>query len=274
MTDVYEEVRKIRQRSSVLQTVYKNIGQKSIKYEPGDLVRIWIKSSKMDRYYTVGRIVEHLDNVGFAQVKIMRYGKWRTEHVRVTNMAPYTPYTDDYFTSAPEKYSISQEPPQNDQHEVEQKLPQDELAPEPTKGVLTCKVDDFVVIPAHLWMDIELDKLPYSIAKCLSVYTEKNITFGIFQRYGNYYGKRGITQQQKPGYIDRKDKKYFYTLSPKSRSLPYSNDLQALGLPKMPIMIRDITIVFRFLNRHCVPKETQKLIDAVFPEIIQYRNKS
>jgi hypothetical protein len=188
-------------------------------------------------------------------------------------MAPYTPYTDEYFTSAPEKYSISQEPPQIVQQDVEQKLLEPESVPKLIDQRLTCQVGNFVVIPADLWLDIETDRIPYSIAKCLSVYSENNSTFGIFQRYGNLHGKMGSTRQQKPGFIDRRDKKYFYTLAPKAQSIPYSNDLSKLGLPKIPIMLSEIPIVFLRLHKHCVPIETQKLIDELFPEVVQYQDK-
>ena len=273
MAEIYCCVRKIRQRATVLQTIYKNLGQKFVKYEPDDLVRIWIKTSKVDRFYTVGRVVEHPENAGFARVKVMKYGKWQTEHIRISNIAPYTPYTDEYFTSAPEKYSITEEPPQIVQQDLEQKLPETKSVPKLVAQELTCQVGNFVVIPADLWVDIETDRLPYSIAKCLSVYKEDNLTFGIFQRYGNLHGKMGTTRQQKPGFIDRRDKKYFYTITPKSQSIPYSNDLTKLGLPKVPIRLTKIPIVFPGLHRHCVPAETQKLIDELFPEVLQYRDK-
>ena len=96
----------------IFQTIYKHLGQKYLKYEAGDLVRIWLKNYKDDRYYTVGRIIDHPKDSGFAWVKMLKYGKWNKDRVRIQNMKPYNMYSDEHFTSASEKYSVSQKPPE------------------------------------------------------------------------------------------------------------------------------------------------------------------
>jgi hypothetical protein len=215
--------------------MYKNLGQKHVQYETGDLVRVWLQNHKDDRYYTVGRIIEHPKNSGYAWVKMLRYGKWHKDRVRIQNMKPYDMYSDEHFTSAPEKYSVSEKPPN---------INKEDMLPEPLEVKhdvqiadkrLVCKKGDFVVIPADLWVDIERDKMTYSIAKCLLVQVRDNISFGIFQRYGNYLGKQGITDKLHPGYIDKKDSKYFYTERKTSKSIPYTNYIRQLKLPEVPI---------------------------------------
>ena len=176
---------KIRQRAAILQTIYKNLGQKCVKYETGDLVRIWLQNHKDDRYYTVGRIIDHPKDSGFAWVKMLRYGKWHKDRVRIQNMKPYNMYSDEHFTSAPEKYSVSQKPPEIHEEDRTPKPTEIKHDPQIIDKQVVCKKGDFVVIPADLWVDIERDQMSYSIAKCLLVQVKDNVLFGIFQRYGN-----------------------------------------------------------------------------------------
>jgi len=191
-----------------------------------------------------------------------------------TKHETYDMYSDEHFTSAPEKYSVSQKPPN---------INEEDMLPEPLEVKhdvqivdkrLVCKKGDFVVIPADLWVDIERDKMSYSIAKCLLIQVRNNITFGIFQRYGNYLGKQGITDKLHPGYIDKKDSKYFYTERKTSKTIPYTNHVQQLKLPEVPIRLQDVPIVFPTLQHNHVPKEIQLKIDKLFPEILQFREIS
>ena len=274
MTEIYKEVRKIRQRAAILQTIYKNLGQKYVKYEAGDLVRIWLQNHKDDRYYTVGRIIDHPKDSGFAWVKMLRYGKWHKDRVRIQNMKPYNMYSDEHFTSAPEKYSVSQKPPEINEEDRTPKPTEIKHDPQIIDKQVVCKKGDFVVIPADLWVDIERDKMSYSIAKCLLVQVKDNVSYGIFQRYGNYQGKQGVTQKLYPGYIDRKDSKYFYSKRKNAKAIPYTNQIKQLKLPEVPIRLQDILVVFPQLQYEHVPKETQTLIDKLFPEILQFREKS
>ena len=103
---------------------------------------------------------------------------------------------------------------------------------------------------------------------------KNNVSYGIFQRYGNYQGKQGVTQKLYPGYIDRKDSKYFYSKRKNAKAIPYTNQIKQLKLPEVPIRLQDILVVFPQLQYEHVPKETQTLIDKLFPEILQFREKS
>ena len=107
-----------------------------------------------------------------------------------------------------------------------------------------------MVIPARLWQDIEIDGMSYSIARCVNII---NHTHGVFQRYGNLHGNLGFRRVVSPGYIDRKDGKYFYTRNPRKGSLPYTNNLSTIRfttcqIVDQPILLSDISIVFGSLK--------------------------
>ena len=277
--DVLKATREIIRRSNVIHNMYKRLGQTRVQYKEGDIVLIYnvAKPDKASpRHSTIGIIVKHDINKGYAIVKVQKWGQWHTDTERVSNLKPYLPYSREYFTTAPGKYTDVSVPPSSGYDEVplvvtkrvKEKLIDIPISVENEKE---CYVGCFVVLPAKVWLDIVHDKMPYSIAQCLEIRNEK---YGVFQRYGNLHGKLGYTRKIFPGYIHKYDKKYFYKEIARKDGIPYTNDLTNLGLPEQLILLEEIPVVFKALVNHRVPRSVQQRIDELFPEVVPYHDSS
>ena len=278
--EIYKDIRIIRQRSQVLQSVYKNLGHSAVSYEPNDIISIWRTAmpGKIEARKVIGRVVYHQHGQGSLRAKVKVRGSWIEESVRVQNCQPYYPYSTEYFTSAPEDFSITKEPPTIYDNDPPVAIPKPIVSrPARTESELPvyitigsqCSVHDFVVIPALFWNDIQRDRLDYSIAKCVEIrMDEENHKYGIFIRYGNYSGKVGNSRPIYPGWIDPKDMKYVYQSSKsQSRYVPYTNDLShvKLHVALKKIYLADIPLCFPELtSKHCVPPDVQQQIDKIF----------
>ena len=200
--------------------------------------------------------MEHKPNSGYVTVIIKKHGKWVEDSVRVSTLAPYTPYSLEDFTTAPTKRSTITEPPR--EAEVKGKEVCDE------KVVWTgeqCKLGDFVVIPASVWDDIQRDSMPYTIARCIRIYKEEGTLYGEFHRYGNYAGNNGLDRPQLPGYIDTVDLKYFYAKSSKKRK--YTNCLSEIGIREKKIALQQLVLAFKNLSKGgAVTAKVQREIDG------------
>ena len=284
MRSVYEAARIIKQRCTILQTMYHNLGRESVVYQKGDFVRCRQKAnpSKASPRHTVfGVVVKHEPGCGFALVRIYFRGAWVVDTIRVRNMTPYHPYDVEHFTTAPRKYTDIVPPPldgstaeivYDKEEDVEENVEETSkpVSMLPFKTGSDCIVGNFVVIPSHLWPDIERDGMPYSIARCVKIL---NGTHGVFQRYGNLHGKLGLQRILSPGFIDQKDGKYYYTRNPRKGSIPYTNNLSSvhftrLVVPDDPILLSDLLIVFGSLKADSTtPAEVIQAVAKLLPSI-------
>ena len=259
--------------------MYKRLGQTRVQYKEGDLVLVY-NISKPDktspRHSTIGMVVKHDMNKGYAIVKIQKWGKWHIDTERVSNLKPYLPYSHEHFTTAPGEYTDVSVPPISGYDEtptpsIEYKEEMQIDTDSVTKKEESCYVGCFVVLPAKVWLDIYQDKMPYSIARCLEI---RNGKYGVFQRYGNLHGKLGYTRKLFPGYIHKYDKKYFYKEVARKDGILYTNDLTDLGIAEQFILLKDIPVIFKSLINQKVPRDVQQRIDKLFPEVIPYHDSS
>ena len=281
MTSIYKDVRLIRQRSQVLQSIYKNIGHSAVFYEPNDIISVWRTATpgKTEVRKVVGRVVFHQPGQATLRAKMRIRGSWIEESVRVQNVQPYCPYSNEYFTSAPDKFSVTPEPPSIYDSDVGVDILKPPVSvPSSSKHELPIhvtggsqfSVHDFVVVPALFWDDIQRDRFDYAIAKCVEIRVDDdNQKHGIFVRYGNYSGKVGITRKIFPGFIDPKDMKYVYeSKASQQRYVPYTNDLSHVKahLPLKKIYLKDLSLCFPELtSSKCVPPLVQLEIDKIYP---------
>ena len=265
LVEVYQDVRRIQQRSTILQTMYKNVGQRNVQYQPEDIVLVSYvhKKLKGKPSYKMARIIKHHPNSSTASVLIKKHGKWEMDSVKIGNLSPYIPYSAQDFTTAPNKRGVAEQPPvisQTDTTKLKTNL-WDDIA---TKSGMECRVGDFVIIPADAWDDIKRDGLVYSVAQCVRIYQEIANWCGEFQRYGNYSGKLGFNRTQLPGYIDSKDHKYVYAKN--SQKKKYTNLLVDLGIPNKIIHLKSLTLAFTKLTKsNAVPQRVQEEINKLFP---------
>lgn len=267
LQQIYTNVRKISARNAILQAIYKNTTLKEVQYQKNDLVRVWKRGipDKFDAYFVFARIIEHKPGSGSARVQIFNRGKWINDTARIRNIAPVTPYSTEYITTAPMKYSVSKIPPKIDETTNIQK----KTVKQPTKVQQSPSVQvgigKFVIIDAQHWDDVFRDNLQYTVAKCLEIYIENNIQYGIFQRYGNTR-LQNTNQKLYPGVIDHKDNKYSFPKKQGNRRC-YTNALQSYGIPLKPIRLDDISITFDKLTKTTMlPSSVIDLLHQRFPK--------
>jgi hypothetical protein len=119
--DVLKATREIIRRSNVIHNMYKRLGQTRVQYKEGDIVLIYNVAEPdkaSPRHSTIGIIVKHDINKGYAIVKVQKWGQWHTDTERVSNLKPYLPYSREYFTTAPGKYTDISVPPSSGYDEV------------------------------------------------------------------------------------------------------------------------------------------------------------
>ena len=271
MQDVYEKVRQIQRRASILQIIAKDKGQTCVHYQQGDLVRVFKSSTPkkyMDDHFTYARVVKHNPGNNYMKVTILRYGKWVTDRVHLRNVLPATRYTEKCWTT-PDTNNISEQPPTVDDSTsvVGVPLTVDDSTSVVGRQSTSLKPGMYAVIPATCWADIVRDGYEFGYGKCLRIYTKNDVSYAVLHRYGNYSAKFQKSTQIHPGWLDPRDKRYvFCKKPPTTRYQQLVNVVQETETKDHPIRVQDLTIVFDNLTKKGhVPPEVVDRIRHKYP---------
>ena len=261
MQDVYEKVRQIQRRASILQIIAKDRGQTQVQYQQGDLVRVYKTATPkkyIDDHFTYARVLVHNPGDNHMKVTILRYGSWVTDRVNLRNVLPASVYSEKCWIT-PDTDNIPEPPPHR-------------AADDSTSVVgehnTILKKGMYAVIPATCWADILRDGYEFGYRKCLRTYTDNGVSYAVLHRYGNYTAKFQKSTQIYPGWLDHRDKRYVFCKNPPTARYQelVNVDQQTETTKDYPIRVRDLTIVFENLTQKSrVPPEVISRVRHKYP---------